>query len=161
MFLSSCSSSKAYYIVELCECSSSTTRQYLHYYDEYGITSIEDEFFTLEENYYIYLYSIACSYCEAIRECVFDYLDKTIEGDSLLNLYLLDKNRFENISDIFYLPSSEKNRDEIIKNSIGASDLYEVPYWGTPTLYKINNAQIENILVGKSDVETHLRKLLT
>ncbi len=73
----------------------------------------------------------------------------------------MDKNRFENIKDIFYSPSSEENRDEIIKNSIGASNLYEVPYWGTPSLYKINNAQIENILVGKSDVETHLRKLLT
>lgn len=136
---------------DLCDCKDYQNRQFLNYYETYGLTSLDNFFSLSNDMYYIYLYSITCPRCENIKGCVLDYLDTSTSPP----LYLLQKDKIENLKDYFKaLPPdyNKENRETLIKECINKSSLSEIYYFGTPTLIEINENKLTNMLVGETSL---------
>ena len=71
------------------------TQEETRTYDEYQSNHLSslDDFFTLNyDSYFIELYQVNCSHCEATKTTVFNYLDKQNDGSDKTPLFLFDLN---------------------------------------------------------------------
>ena len=140
-------------------------RQYSEYYDEFGITNLKDEFYSkTEETYAIYLYGTGCHYCDYCKGSVLDYLDDLREDKkkSLDNLYIFEREKdtgfrfyFKEKPDTFWF---NRDKELYIEKMIGATEISETYFFGTPSLYIIKNHKLSNVLVGDKDVGSYLAK---
>ena len=142
---------------EVCiDCKDYLNRQFLNYYQKYGINDITN-FFNLDSHYYIYLYSITCPHCENIKGCILDYIDLNKSPP----MYLLQKDKIENIKSHFKeLPPIEiEDKEPYINESLNKSDLKDVYYFGTPSLFEIKNNSLISYYVGEASLITLFNSL--
>ena len=140
-------------------------RQYSAYYDQFGITDLKNEFYSKpEETYAIYMYGTGCHYCEYCKGAVLDYLDdlKSEKDKKLDNMYIFEREKdtefrfyFKEKPDTFWF---NRDKELYIEKMIGATEITETYFFGTPSLYVIKNHKLSNVLVGDKDVGSYLAK---
>ena len=148
------------FLLTLSSCG--TSEEETKTYDDYKINHLTslNEFFSLEhETYFIELYQIECSHCNATKTTIFNYLDEQNQGNKEIPLYLFDMNEGDGKANrnLFKAKPSwydRKNYDQLIREmeQNHPSSLSENYFIGTPTIYEIKDKKINKVYVGKNDV---------
>ena len=139
-------------------------------YESYYLTSL-DEFYKLEDNsYFVYLYSDVCSHCDDIKKEIFTYLENmTLSSFSKSKLYIynmhsiktnegmINRNQFKQIED-----SEGKTQEQLINEMVinKPTSLKETYFFGTPSLYLIENNSFSNLKIGTREVVSSLNNEL-
>lgn len=136
-------------------CFDSLNRQFLNYKDNFSINDIKNEFFNKNnKEYYIFFYKINCYYCDSLKGCLFDYLDKNLSPP----IYLYEINKKE-VQELFIINNSY-TIEERKSYSINKSSLYDIYYFGSPSLYNIKENRLKNIYVGAKEINKILVDLI-
>lgn len=136
-------------------------------YDEYQSNHLSslDDFFTLEyDSYFIELYQVNCSHCEATKTTIFNYLDEQNEGSDKTPLFLFDlnngngsanRNRFKEKPSWYDGTNYDALVREMEENKPAA--LNETYFIGTPTIYEIVDHKVSHVYVGSNEVNGVLK----
>lgn len=134
------------------------TRTYGEYQSNH-LSSLND-FFTLNyDSYFIELYQVNCSHCEATKTTVFNYLDKQNEGSDKTPLFLFDlnsgngsanRNRFKEKPSWYDGTNYDALVREMEENK--PSTLNETYFIGTPTIYEIVDHKVSQVYIGSNEI---------
>ena len=146
-------------LLSSCSTQNVETRNYTDYPQNY-LSKLEDFYSLDDEEYFIDLYQITCSHCEATKTTIFNYLDDFNNGAKKIPLYLFDINSGNgeaNRAMFKELPNwYEESRDyeKIVQEMerVKPNSLDETYYVGTPTLYLIKDNRLERMFVGEREV---------
>jgi|GEM_PF-5120230 len=91
-----------------------------------------------EQNYFGYVFSYHCPYCEKIKMIIFEYI---LYGECLLYLIEFDSS----------IPrESEKN------NFYSTNNIFDLTIVGTPTLFVVENKEAKNRITGATDIKNFI-----
>ena len=137
-------------------------------YSEFSLSSI-DQLYTKEEgNYIVEIFFPECPHCKAIKSNIFDYLDLQKNNSEMKKLYFFDIRSSSSLAgnsnrDKFKTkPENYSNiRDILIDEMRGAkpSTLEETYFFGTPSLYEINNNSFFDLYVGSTNITNYLASI--
>lgn len=145
------------------------TRDYSDYFD-FSLTSVDELYQKEEEKYFVEIYFPECKYCKAIKDTVFNYIDAYKNNDSLTKLYIFDIQSSSTLGgksnrDKFKTkPASYSDADkklmieEMVNNK--PTTLEETYFFGTPSLYIVENGAFSELISGSTMISNYLSSLL-
>jgi len=132
-------------------------------YSDYAIYKFDNLYEMYSKNdskYGVYFYFEECKYCKGIMSDIFNYLDK----EEKTPFYLFDIKRKSTPEGTAYRDSfKDKLSDdrnamiEEMKNT--SSSVQDTYFFGTPSLYIIENGILTDCLVGDDEVKNSLKTL--
>jgi len=129
-------------VFALMSCSSNNvTKEEIKYhsYAEVNDKTIDwAETLSKENNYYVYVYSLTCKYCEEIR-------------NEVIHIAL------KNVKTIYFCFQNVEKRDLDPSQTIGVKDMTYLFVKGFPSLVEVSNKTVINNIVGKTKVINELR----
>ena len=125
-----------------------------------------DDFYSLNGKYCIEVYYPTCYYCINLKPHLFKYLDKLESGKASTMVYFFDIGKSgpgigNTNRSRFKLKPSNYDRDELIKEmeENKPSTLSETYFFGTPSLYVIENNSFKDLIVGDKTIASYFNSL--
>jgi len=155
------------FALSLFSCSNSSiddveTRDYSDYVE---FNSKVEDLYNHEGRYAFYVYQINCSHCVNIKGKLFDYLDSFKAGNKtyFTNFYLCSLSPYSSEEGIkeresFKEKPNEYVSDDLIDEMIKAqpTSIAETFFFGTPSLYIIENKQFKTMRLGDTTIANYL-----
>lgn len=117
-------------------------------------------FFTQkEETYYIYYYSLFCNLCTQMKGDISTFIENSeykVYTLGAQNLSEEEFTKFKKVKENF----TKDDIAEMNKEMIGVSDIKEVYLIGTPMLFKISEAKINEVYSGAAAIHSYIEKYL-
>lgn len=102
-----------------------------------------------KEEYYIYIYQIACPPCSYLKDLLFDLLNKNPS-----NFFIYDGGDYlSKDKDLFKVNNKDKSDEELILEMLGVNTTKDTYIFKSPSLYIINNNKLKNVLLDVNEIE--------
>lgn len=134
-------------------------------FEQFSLSTLDD-LYSLKGTYCVELYYPTCSHCVSLKPYLFKYLDEYERGEKTTKVYFFDVESSTTANGKlnrakFKLKSVNYNREELILDmkENKPSTLSETYFFGTPSLYVIENNSFKDLIVGDKTIASYFNSL--
>lgn len=134
-------------------------------FEQFSLTTL-DNFYSLEGTYCVELYYPSCQHCVSLKPYLFKYLDEYDRGEKSTKVYFFNVESSTTANGKlnrakFKLKPADSNRDELVleMKENKPTTLGETYFFGTPSLYVIENNSFKDLIIGDKTIASYFNTL--